>query len=170
MSTTQYSSRLRALLEAAEKTDCLPWQEQIELRLKILDDLDALLSTIEQAAVDRGLLARIRATSADFQSANETWYRSSHAEIACLGAASSVCRWLEEVARRERVLPGLGFDWLGEVVFGVLQMEEPVERLSLRSREMTDYQPTPARHIFDAMAKCRLSPDDIFVDLGAGLG
>jgi hypothetical protein len=175
MSTNRYSSRLRSLLEAAEKTSCLPWQKRIEVRLKILDDLDALLSTVEHATVDPGLLARACATCADFQSAHETWSRSAHAEIACLGATSSIVRWLEEAARQQRVIPGPGFDWLDEVVCGILQIDEPVlhrpgQEPPFRSHEMTDYQPTPARHIFDAIAKCRLSPDDVFVDLGAGLG
>jgi len=38
------------------------------------------------------------------------------------------------------------------------------------SAEMVAYQPTPARHIFDLIRHIQLTAQDVFVDLGSGLG
>jgi precorrin-6B methylase 2 len=35
---------------------------------------------------------------------------------------------------------------------------------------MVFYQPSPARHIIDGIARARISADDVVLDLGAGLG
>jgi len=35
---------------------------------------------------------------------------------------------------------------------------------------MVFYQPTPARHIFEMFERTALGPDDVLIDLGAGLG
>ena len=53
---------------------------------------------------------------------------------------------------------------------GILQLREPSEPNLQRSPEMVPYQPTPVRHILHLIAATALSEDDIFVDLGSGLG
>ena len=35
---------------------------------------------------------------------------------------------------------------------------------------MVAYQPTPARHIFEMIRRCQFTADDVFVDIGSGLG
>src|SRR6201999_1757176 len=35
---------------------------------------------------------------------------------------------------------------------------------------MVAYQPTPARHIFDLIRRTKLDAEDVFIDLGSGLG
>jgi Histone methylation protein DOT1 len=67
-------------------------------------------------------------------------------------------------------LPGFGFDCRDELVSGVLQLREPSEPNLQRSPEMVPYQPTPVRHILSLIAATALAEDDIFVDLGSGLG
>jgi len=108
----------------------------------------------------------------EFEAANEVLYEAVHAEIAFQGHSSRFDRWLGSPADGEidGPLPGLSFDPLDEIVGGVLQLRGPRETTLLPSREMTAYQPTPARHILSLTAECRLSSEDILVDLGSGLG
>jgi predicted RNA methylase len=55
-------------------------------------------------------------------------------------------------------------------VSGVLQLREPSEPRLDPLPEMMFYQPTPVRHILHLRRLCALSEDDVFVDLGSGLG
>jgi hypothetical protein len=55
-------------------------------------------------------------------------------------------------------------------VSGVLQLREPGEPNLQRSTEMVPYQPTPVRHILHLIRASALAEDDVFVDLGSGLG
>jgi hypothetical protein len=56
------------------------------------------------------------------------------------------------------------------LVSGVLQLREPDERNLQQAPEMVPYQPTPVRHILHLIAATGLAEDDVFVDLGSGLG
>jgi len=64
----------------------------------------------------------------------------------------------------------LGFESGDELVSGILQLREPREPNLQRSLEMVPYQPTPVRHILHLITASALSEDDVFVDLGSGLG
>jgi hypothetical protein len=64
----------------------------------------------------------------------------------------------------------LGFDYRDEFVTGVLQLPEPSEPNLQPSPEMVPYQPTPVRHILHLIAAAIVAEDDLFVDLGSGLG
>jgi len=61
-----------------------------------------------------------------------------------------------------------GYDYLDELIHGVLQFEEPsAEAVQLES-EMVPYQPRPARHIFDFIGRAALTERDFLIDLGSG--
>ena len=61
------------------------------------------------------------------------------------------------------------YDPLDALVSGVLDLAEPVDVAELDA-EMVFYQPTPARHIFDFIARAQIDVRDTVIDLGAGLG
>ena len=65
---------------------------------------------------------------------------------------------------------GESYDYLDELVSGVLGFAKPCEPEIELSAEMVPYQPTPARHVFDLLDRLRLTAKDVFVDLGSGLG
>jgi hypothetical protein len=56
------------------------------------------------------------------------------------------------------------------LVSGVLQLLEPSEPNLQPSPEMVPYQPTPVRHVLHLIAAAAVTEDDVFVDLGSGLG
>ena len=63
-----------------------------------------------------------------------------------------------------------GYDYLDELISGVLRFEEPSAGSVQLESEMVAYQPTPARHIFDLIRRVALTELDFLIDLGSGLG
>jgi len=63
-----------------------------------------------------------------------------------------------------------GYDYLDELISGVLRFEEPSAEVVQLESEMVAYQPTPARHIFDLIGRTVLTEEDFLIDLGSGLG
>jgi len=66
--------------------------------------------------------------------------------------------------------PGLSFNFLDELLAGILQLEEPDPLPAHPPDGMVFYQPTPARHIFQLMRLTALTATDVLIDLGSGLG
>ena len=143
-------------------------------RLRVLDELDAMTGGMDasglQSGADFGLMAHAEGLRGQIEEANEKVYQAAHAEIALCGHSALLNGWLSEITAGEAASAGLGFDPLDEILSGVLQLREPDDTRVPLSQEMRAYQPTPARHILDLIARCGLSSDDILVDLGSGLG
>jgi hypothetical protein len=168
---------LRQFLNVMGDAQHLLLPEQLRTRLNLLDKLDALIGGLDLRGLnsffDSELIMRARSIRYQFEAANETLYKAAHAEIALSGNSPALDRWLSELVRdgkAERPHPGLSFDLLDEIISGVLEFRGPGDTGILPSLEMTAYQPTPARHILDLIAGCGFSSDDVFVDLGSGLG
>jgi hypothetical protein len=170
-------NELRQFLHVVGDARRLLLPEQLTMRLNVLDKLDALMGDLDLRSLNSfwgsELIIAARGIRCQFEAANETLYKAVHAEIALQGNSPALDRWLRELVsdgEAESPHPGLSFDLLDEIVSGVLQFRGPGEGGLLPSPEMTAYQPTPARHILDLIAACRFSSDDVFVDLGSGLG
>ena len=65
---------------------------------------------------------------------------------------------------------GQHYDVLDHVLAGVLALDEPDVEHPAPPPGMVFYQPSPARHIVDGVTRARIGPDDVVLDLGAGLG
>jgi len=65
---------------------------------------------------------------------------------------------------------GQHYDMLDHVLAGVLALDEPDVAQPAPPAGMVFYQPSPARHIVDGVARARIGPHDVVLDLGAGLG
>jgi len=63
-----------------------------------------------------------------------------------------------------------GYDYLDDLLSGILQFQPLAPALVQPDPEMVAYQPTPARHIFDFLRRIALTEHDSFIDLGSGLG
>ncbi|MGA3227111.1 MAG: hypothetical protein ABSC65_25315 [Acidobacteriaceae bacterium] len=158
--------------------DCSLFQpEQLRERLIALDDLDSRFGGFDPADLTSCTNARIhnraKALRTRLEAANAVLYQSVRAEIAHGGQSGILLQWLQNSANQNvstSPLPGLGFDSLDELVSGVLQLREPSEPNLQRSPEMVPYQPTPVRHILHLITASALTRDDVFVDLGSGLG
>lgn len=65
---------------------------------------------------------------------------------------------------------GAHYDALDALIAGVFALAEPVPDDPRPPADMVFYQPTPMRHIVDAVQRAALSPADHVLDLGSGLG
>jgi precorrin-6B methylase 2 len=165
---------LRLFLQSFGDAQNLFEPEQLMFRLRVLDELDAMIGGMDasglESGADFGLMAHAEGLRGQLEEANEKVYRAAHDEIARCGHSALLNRWLSEIRVDEATSAGLGFDPLDEILSGVLQLREPDDTRVLLSQEMRAYQPTPARHILDLITRCGLSSEDILVDLGSGLG
>ncbi len=74
------------------------------------------------------------------------------------------------VGRDTPVRDAVGYDDLDAFINGLFGIDtEPEETRALRPG-MIGYQATPARFVLDLVERIPLGPDDVFVDLGSGLG
>ena len=151
--------------------------EQLRERLVALDDLDAGFGGFDSEdstrCTDSRLHQRAKTLRTRLEAANSELYQSVRSDIVRGGQPRALLQWLEDSASQyesKGPLPGMGFDYRDELVSGVLQFREPSEPNLQLSPEMVFYQPTPVRHILHLIAATALSEDDVFVDLGSGLG
>jgi hypothetical protein len=145
-------------------------QEQLEQRLTALDGLDAHYADCH-AHTQIG--HRVQALRGRLEVLNTELYESVRSDSRSGSPSQTLIRWIAGSASRSGSpdpLPGPRFDWRDEMVSGILQFREPGEPEVERSPEMVPYQPTPVRHILQLIAASAFSQDDVFVDLGSGLG
>jgi hypothetical protein len=165
---------LHTVLCALETDSSLFLPAQLGERLIALDDLDARAGGPEDSRTygDSEIHQRTKVLRTRLEAANAELYQSVRADIACAGQPRTLLRNLRDLGGNEWTdpLPGFGFDCRDELISGVLQLREPSEPDLPRSPEMVPYQPTPARHTFHMIAATALVEDDVFVDLGSGLG
>lgn len=152
--------------------------EKLHERLAALDDLDARFEGSDSEGLTSSRIhTRVKALRTRLEAANTEIYQSIRSEIVSSSQPRALLQWLlpwlqgpASPKESESPLPVFGFDTRDELVSGILQLREPRESNLQRFSEMVPYQPTPVRHILDLIAANVLSEDDIFVDLGSGLG
>lgn len=150
---------------------------QLRERLDALDTLDARLGGFEAEEFMSDPDARItndaKAIRSRLEAANSLVYESIRSEIVRGTRPHTLLKWIKTSASSDETatpIRGLGYDYRDELVSGVLQLREPSEPRLHPLPEMVFYQPTPVRHILSLITASALSEDDVFVDLGSGLG
>jgi hypothetical protein len=166
---------LQAFLFVLEADSSLFLPDQLRERLIALDDLDAGFGGFEDSTrcTYSRLHQRAKALRIGLEAANSELYQSVRSDIVRGGEPRALLQRLEDSATDNEPrspLPGLGFDYRDELVSGVLQLLEPSEPNLHPSPEMVPYQPTPVRHVLHLIAAAAVAEDDVFVDLGSGLG
>ncbi len=63
-----------------------------------------------------------------------------------------------------------GYDSLDMFVNGLLRIDGAPQETKAREAEMVFYQPTPVRIILELVEKANVTKEDVFYDLGSGLG
>jgi len=168
---------LHALLWSLEADSSLFMSGQLRERLIALDDLDAGFGGFDCESFTRcahaHLHEREKVLRMQLEAANAALYQSVRSDIVRGGRPGALLQWLKGSASdSEPGSPevGLGFDYRDELVSGVLQPTEPSDPNLQLSPEMVPYQPTPVRHVLHLIAAAAVAEDDVFVDLGSGLG
>ncbi len=125
----------------------------------------AYLQTLNQQA--KGLETRLREADADFVQTLRHGIRSG---------AYTATSLRQLFNNHTRYRPGRvgrvhrGYDALDALVQGLIRAEQAPEPLQTLDCDMVHYEPTPARAILDLIDQVRLTANDVFYDLGSGLG
>jgi hypothetical protein len=157
---------LAGLIGELEQDRPLDEPRQLRQRIQALDDLDAYLS--DGRSIGRALHHRAKAIYAQLESVNFRLYDVIRRDIQRGAGGGRLLEWVPDDAENLRKCSG--YDYLDELVSGVLQFEEPSAEVVQLESEMVSYQPTPARHIFDLIDRTALTERDVLIDLGSGLG
>jgi hypothetical protein len=123
----------------------------------------------ELSPTEERILDRLTAVQIKLEAINSEVFAAARREIRQGGGREWLLGWLpglcSPLAQRHE-----GYDYLDDVITGVLQFEEPDNTMVRPTEEMVFYQPTPARHIFDLLDRTALTQEDVLVDIGSGLG
>lgn len=143
-------------------------------RLEALDRLDAYvmpswLGSSELQSVQPTLYDRLEAIQQKLESINSQVFAVIRQEIREGHGRTALSSWLPRLSASSK-LERDGYDFLDDLIAGVLQFEEPEKTSVKPSGEMVFYQPTPARHVFDFLKRAALTETDVLVDIGSGLG
>lgn len=174
---------LQHLIAELDGDPTLLLPHQLRKRLQALDRLDlcfpdAALPRDPQAELDpetigAGLHRRATAIRARLEAVNCSLYSSIRRGIQKRSRPVALLRYVDpspNSADPSSPINGSGYDYLDELIVGVLQFEEPGAVCIPRGSEKVFYQPTPARHIFNLIGLARLASSDVLVDIGSGLG
>jgi Histone methylation protein DOT1 len=173
-------AELHKLLKTLDAVRHLADPDRFRERAEALDRLDAFHLDAE-ASIDSatsGELAlhrRARELRAELEDANSRFYESIRDAIRRGTGREALLQCAVEAAgpRAERTTSsdeGDSYDYLDELVSGVFQfVVADAPKIDLSS-EMVAYQPTPVRHVFEMIHRTNLAANDVFVDLGSGLG
>ncbi|MGC1550258.1 MAG: hypothetical protein WA777_17195 [Rhodanobacter sp.] len=166
-------STLHNLISELEQDRLLDEPGRLRERTEVLDRLDAYFP--EDVEVDGGveLHHRVRAIQARLEAVNRELYRAIRHDIERGVGQERLLQWSTASSRDERTAgqeSGERYDYLDELISGILQFDEPADGDVEVAAEMVFYQPTPARDIFDVIQRAELTPRDVLIDLGSGLG
>lgn len=134
--------------------ELLPWEGETEALTNLQHYAESVQTGLE--AIDEALFHRLRR---EIASGNCTGGRFRQRITDYTGPAASSGNPAEE-----------GYDALDALVNGILLAEPAPENVGQPVPEMIFYQPTPARVVLEMVEKVDFRPDDIFYDIGSGLG
>jgi hypothetical protein len=154
---------LHSLVEELEQDRSLDEPDRLCQRVEALERLEACLV---DGSNGEGIYRRARALYTQLEAANLELYCTIRREIQRGAGPDILLQWVDAAG----LAHGEGYDYLDELIIGVLQFEEPEAGVVQLGAEMVFYQPTPARHIFDLIGRTALTERDVLVDLGSGLG
>jgi hypothetical protein len=159
---------LVSLIERLEQDRSLNEPQHLRQRVAALDDLDACLP--DGQPIGTALHHRARAIYAELESVNSRLYKAIRQDIQRGAGGGMLLEWMPDWNGAANLMNCRGYDYLDELISGVLQFEEPSAEVVQLESEMVSYQPTPARHIFDLIGRTALTERDFLIDLGSGLG
>jgi hypothetical protein len=178
------SNDLRTWIQTLEQDRSLDEPLNLRQRLDVLDLLEAHLPD----AFDTGdsgtdipstphaepeLHRRAQSLRSRLESANLDLYQTIRHQIQSGSTPSTLLRQIS--SQPSETTNPEHYDYLDDLIAGVLHFDtlnttDTPDTPTPLTPEMVAYQPTPARHIFDLIARTPITPADTLVDLGSGLG
>jgi len=162
---------LASLIEELEQDLSLEEPQLLSQRIEALDELDSYLPGGPAGQpIATTLLHRAKAIYSRLESLNLSLYESIRRDIQRGAGRDRLLEWMPEGNDSSNLANSRGYDYLDELISGVLQFEKPSAEVVHLEPEMIAYQPTPARHIFDLIGRIALTERHSLIDLGSGLG
>ncbi len=172
---------LEAKLTAFERNTNLFSESNFATRAIALDTIQQVYQLLHLHQRDaqwgrylKTLRQQARALEVRLRQVDEVFFQTLRRQIRTGGHSAATLRQLFD--RHTRYRPGRlgqvhrGYDALDALVHGLLRAEQAPATVQRQDVEMILYEPTPARAILDLLDQVPLNADDVFYDLGAGLG
>lgn len=162
---------LRALIDGLERDRSLLEPDRLRQRADALDRLEnyGVHARGAEAETEAGLQGRLERLRVRLEDADRRLYASIREGVRRGAGRQAMLAWAPATAA-DGPAAQESYDYLDALLSGVLQLDEPAAATASLEPEMVFYQPTPARHIFELIARTGLTEGDVLIDLGSGLG
>ena len=179
---TRIIREIRSEIETLEEDEALYQEtgfthrvETIDLiEFRIIDRIENVLRSSGQAGELSALKQRAEMLKTRLEAINDGLLQGLRANIESGSySGADLRRQLDryvESASHERTQDQVGYDSLDVFVNGLLRTGAAPKETRERESEMVFYQPTPVRIVLELIEKADFLQDDIFYDLGSGLG
>jgi len=179
------SQEIQSDIEAIEKNEALDEEanfvdraEAIDfVEFHIIDRIDCILRNNSQVEDLTWLKRRAESLKNRLQGIDETLFQRLRASIRSGNyTRKDLRRQFDKYvgrASKERNQDAFwkqGYDALDMFVNGLLRIDIAPEETKEREPDMVFFQPTPARIILELVEQVNITQDDVFYDLGSGLG
>jgi hypothetical protein len=165
-------ARSEALYEEANFNNRVEALDFIEFN--IIERIEGLLLTEDQEQELAALKQYAEVVKNRLEETNKNLFQKLRANIRsghCTGA--ELRRQFAEYAGCDPTEIGqddIGYDSLDTFLSGLLLIEGTPGETKEREPEMVSYQPTPARIVLELIERASLKKEDVFYDVGSGLG
>lgn len=170
-------------IEAIEKNSALYEETNFDSRVEaidyiefnVIDRIEGLLQTINPPEELIPLKQYAERVKRQLEDIDDTLFQRLRADIRMGGCTGTALKGLiDEYVGRDssggRQQDEIGYDSLDVFINGLLLIQAVPLETKAREPEMVYYQQTPARIIFELVEKAHLRGEDVFYDLGSGLG
>ncbi len=176
-------NRIRSDLEAIEKNPALYEEKNFASRVeaidhiefKVIDRIEGLLRTSRPSAELVLLKQAAEGVKRQLEAIDVALFQRLRADIRMGGCTGATFRgliddYLGTDSGGSQPQDEIGYDSLDVFINGLLLIQALPQETKPREPEMVYYQQTPARIIFELVEKAHLTEEDVFYDLGSGLG
>lgn len=158
-----------------EETNFLGRVETIEfINFHLLRRLEARLANSLPAKSLKELIKRAESLQARLEERNDQFFQTLRMKIKCGAYSPELFRHhlsqYTGYSSQPQFQDEVGYDGLDIFVNSLLRLEIIPEATKARDPEMVFYQPTPVRVILELIDKANIEAQDVFYDLGSGLG
>ena len=170
-------------IEAIQKNSALYEETNLNSRIEaidyiefnIIDRIDGLLQTINPPEELVPLKQYAQRVKRQLEDIDDNLFQRLRADIRTGGYTGTalkglIDKYIGHNSKDSRQQDDLGYDSLDVFINSLLLTNPAPVETKVREPEMVYYQQTPARIIFELVEKAHLTREDVFYDLGSGLG
>ena len=151
-----------AMIDAFERDGALEEPMRLRERIRALEWLEEWL---DESRGDEPLRIRVQSLHARLADVQARLCEAIRTDIRAGKGAAALQHW-----RPTLIDDAEGYDHLDGLMSDVFAFDEPGGAIAPLEPGIVFYQPTPMRHVFDLVEHAGIDANDVFVDLGSGLG